>query len=208
MQKILIALAAFLFTIGAASAQTAAERPSFKQGDRWKTAVLDGVSKLPLGWQEEVVSGVGADMFLAAVKTNEGPQPPNRYDLDGNKLTDVKGKIERETKLSFPLEVNKSWNAKWDWINARGREGGMEIAYKVRKTEQVTVPAGTFDTVVIDGSGKWHNKTTSASGTLVEVIWYAPEAKRIVRRTWVTRYADGREDQNLLLEATEIAVSK
>jgi len=110
---------------------------------------------------------------------------------------DHRCRIERQAKLEFPLEHGKTWKSMYDWINSGGQDGRMDISYKV---------SGTYDVVVVDGYGTWHNVTRGSSGTAVEKLWYAPAAKRVVKRTWVTRYANGVLDQNRLFEAAEVEV--
>lgn len=210
MKKIVTVVLVTLFNINICFAQInfPIERPILKQGERWKTATVDALTKIATGWQEEIMIGVGADMLLTSVKTDGGAQSNLRYDLDTNRLTDIKGKLEKETKLSFPLEMGKSWKSRWEWINANGREGRMEVTYKVLGSESITVAAGSFDAVIVSGDGYWYNKTTGSSGRLVEKLWYAPQAKRIIRRTWLTRFENGTLDQNILYEAAEVEIKQ
>jgi hypothetical protein len=89
--------------------------------------------------------------------------------------------------LQFPLEVGKSWdmafenevktqsgkrNAKWQW------------EARVVSTEAVTVPAGTFQTLRIEYDGTFASTQGSRSwtGSRKETMWYAPQAKRLVKR--------------------------
>lgn len=205
--KLLAAIPLLAFATSAALAQISfpVVHPNVVVGDRWKVLSLDGISKLQEGWLEEVVTAVGEDIEVSA-KTQAGPQGPARYDRDWNAIVNLRGKIERQVKLDFPLELGKTWESKYEWINGRGHDGRMEMTFTVRGTERITVPAGTFDTVVIEGRGYWYNKTYGGSGVALEKRWYAPAAKRPVRRTWITRHADGRPDQNGLFEAAEVEV--
>jgi hypothetical protein len=181
-------------------------RPDIKVGDRWKIASLDGLSKLQDGLVEWRVTAVEPGIFHIAVKSGTG-EGSERFDAEWNAFQDVKGKQERQLKNVFPLEVGKTWDTKYEWMNPRGHHGRMELSFKVGAPERVTVPAGTFDTVPIDARGYWYNLTTGASGAAVEKRWYAPLAKSVIRRTWVTRYADGRADQNRLFELQEIQLA-
>lgn len=180
------------------------EQPVVRVGERWKTIGYDGISKQQTGWYEETITMVSADQIEVDARTDTSQTSQAKYDHGWNALVDLKGKTVRQVKLVFPLEIGKTWDTKWDWVNGRGQDGRMEMSYKVRGVERITVPAGTFDTVVIEGKGSWHNTTSGASGVALETRWYAPEAKRAVRRTWVTRYATGQADQNGLFEVSEI----
>lgn len=183
-------------------------KPAVQMGERWKFVTLDGISKLQTGWRSETVSAVGDDAIVTTVQTSGGDQPPATYDSSWNGLIDLKGRTEREVKNSFPLELGKTWSSSWEWINARGNEGRMEMTYRVGQVEKVSVAAGQFEAVFIDGSGKWFNKTNGSSGVVIEKRWYAPDAKRFVRRIWTTRFATGQTDQNFIVEAAEMALMK
>lgn len=203
-QRMLAVILALVSQVAAAQIVFPIERSAVKVGERWKTTAYDGISKLQTGWYEEIITAVSADQVDVSAKTDTGQASQVRYDLEWNALADLKGKTERQVKLVFPLEIGKTWDTKWDWINSRGHDGRLEMTYKVRGTERITVPAGTFDTVVIEGKGSWHNTTIGATGVALEVRWYAPAAKRPVRRTWITHYATGGGDQNGLFETSEI----
>ncbi|MDI1238660.1 MAG: hypothetical protein PSV26_14355 [Polaromonas sp.] len=182
------------------------DRPAVQVGDRWKASALDGFSKVATGSREEVVALVGIDSISTTRKTDGTPSESYLYDLDWNRLSDVKGRIEKEQRYAFPLVLGKTWSASWNWINSRGREGQIEMTYTVAGTERITVPAGTYETVKIEGKGVWKNRSSGSSGVAVETVWYSPIAKRYVRSTWVTRYAGGALDQNTIYEALEVDV--
>jgi hypothetical protein len=55
------------------------------------------------------------------------------------------------------------------------------MAYAIVGTEKVTVPAGTFDTVKVEGDGRWYNTSVNRSDKKTVTLWYAPEAKAMVR---------------------------
>ncbi len=180
------------------------EAPKAVVGDRMKTAILDGLTKSQTNWSEEVVTAVDTHI-TTDVRYGTGRPDKFVYDSTWVRLGDVRGQPERQVKLEFPLELGKKWPANYKWVNGRNHDGRMELSYSVRGTERITVPAGTFDTVVVDGKGHWTNVTTSATGSATEVLWFAPQANRIIRRTWVTRFAlGGGLDQNWLYEATEV----
>lgn len=205
-QRMLAVILALVVQTTSAQIVFPVERPIPKVGERWKTTAYDGISKLQTGWIEEVITAVEADQIAADAKTDTGKTSQAKYDRDWNALVDLKGKTERQVKLVFPLEIGKTWDVKWNWINGRGQDGRMEMTYKVRGVERITVSAGSFDTVVIEGKGSWYNTTFGASGVVLETRWYAPQAKRSIRRTLVTSYATGQADVNSLFEVSEIEI--
>jgi len=181
--------------------------PTLKVGDRWKYVHLDGLTKLQEGQREETVTAISPDAILTEVKNAAGRETaPGRYDAQWNLLVDIAGQAGRQTRFSFPLEVGKTWEATWPWMNTQGSVGRTEMTYKVRGGETVAVRAGTFEAVVIEGRGYWYNTTRGSSGPVHEMLWYAPAAKRFVRRTWVTRFSGGQLDQNFITEAVEVDI--
>ena len=181
--------------------------PSLKVGDRWKYVYLDGLTKLEEGQREEKVTAISPEAILTEVKNAAGRETaPGRYDAQWNFLVDVGGQAGKEMRFSFPLEAGKTWEATWPWMNSQGHVGRMEMTYKVRGGETVTARAGTFEAIVIEGRGHWYNTTRGSSGPAHEMLWYAPAAKRFVRRSWVTRFSGGQLDQNRITEAVEVDI--
>ncbi|HXZ54356.1 MAG TPA: hypothetical protein VEH03_02730 [Burkholderiales bacterium] len=76
------------------------------------------------------------------------------------------------------------------------------VLARVSRTEPITVPAGTFDTVRIDIEGNrpaWQaavNDTGSAT-RLVQVVWFSAEVKRVVKQTYETFNAGGMYDRDV-----------
>lgn len=183
------------------------ERPQVVVGERWKYVATDGITKLPVGTREESVTAVTTSTVTVHANPSNGPAVDEVYDLSGNRLADVRGVIVRQVKIEFPLEADKTWKSSYKWVNARNRDGEMDMTYRVRGMERISVPAGTFDTVVLDGRGFWTNITTSTTGSATEVLWYAPKAKRVIRRSWITRFSMGNAlDQNWVYELAEMDV--
>ena len=76
------------------------------------------------------------------------------------------------------------------------------VRARVSRTERITVPAGTFDTVRIEIEGNrpgWQMAVNDlGSATRVEqVIWYSAEVKRVVKHTYETFNRGGRSDRDL-----------
>jgi hypothetical protein len=86
--------------------------------------------------------------------------------------------------LDFPLTIGKTWSGQHeeDIVHGSMNLGTVKVNYtaKVLREEEVSVPAGTFDTFVIEkisilGVGPKRFATTK------ETIWYSPEASRYVK---------------------------
>jgi hypothetical protein len=67
---------------------------------------------------------------------------------------------------SFPLTVGKSWNARFTlWRAENNRTDDVFTGWKAVRYEDVTVPAGTFKAIMLEGKSPW----------VTAVIWYVPE---------------------------------
>jgi hypothetical protein len=103
-----------------------------------------------------------------------------------------------EDFLSFPLVQGKSWKHAFSTANDSGAIWEYDDTYEVLGEEQVSVPAGTFDTIAIQrtrytlpritpvgfGRSRWAVTTT---------YWYAPKAKRFVKYAEI--HKSGHSDQ-------------
>ena len=89
--------------------------------------------------------------------------------------------------FEFPLEAGKTWIKRFEneVMTKRGkRDAKWEWKAHVAGAELVTVPAGRFQTLRVDYNGSFSSREDQRSwtGTRKETIWYAPEAKRGVKR--------------------------
>jgi hypothetical protein len=85
--------------------------------------------------------------------------------------------------VQFPLEVGKRWNGNNIATLPTGVQRWQGQA-TVEKMDKVTVPAGTFDAYLIRYEGYYNAVDGRANVRWVESIWYAPEARRWVKRDW------------------------
>jgi hypothetical protein len=83
----------------------------------------------------------------------------------------------------FPLESGKSWSTRVQATNlANGRRASVRVDGDVLGTEQVTVPAGAFDTIKIRRriyAGDFDGPRSETN--IVETEWYAPALGRAVK---------------------------
>ena len=74
----------------------------------------------------------------------------------------------------FPLEVGKTWTSKHRFtIHAAKRTVPLEVKFNVEAYEEVTVPAGTFNTFRIRSSDNLGNEN---------VTWWSPEIGLFIKR--------------------------
>jgi hypothetical protein len=195
-------LAAALLVPNAALPQAAqpVPRPEIKVGDRWKFVQIDPLTKAVKDANEQAVLEVAADGFRVEEMAPNGVLSVKQFDPEWNSFQDVKGKNERQLRVQFPLEPGKTWRGKYEWINARNYHGEQDVSYTVGPWERITVAAGVFDVLPIEGKGVWRNMSTGASGIVMEKRWYSPAAKNMVKRAYTSRYAGGAPDQDFVIE--------
>jgi hypothetical protein len=88
--------------------------------------------------------------------------------------------------LSFPLDVDKQWNAEDKFSeheSKTGSEGTSKIHVNVTGYEKVRVGSGEFDAFKLKSMGDFsaNNGTRSWVGTSQSTYWYAPGARAIVK---------------------------
>ena len=180
-------LAALLFYLPASSpALDRAERPEIEKGDAWTYEHTVFPSETKRNYTIRV-----RDVKEDAILTG-GPNAGSTFSRDWALRESKRG--EQVTYraepgrplLQFPLEVGKRWNGNLNATQEDGQVRRWLAQGWVEKTEQVTVPAGTFQTYLIRFEGYYNWNTTASAGVVrwVESIWYAPEARRWVKRDW------------------------
>jgi hypothetical protein len=177
-------MAASLAVPAISSAQTAA-RPELKVGDTWTYRYSGpGASRTET---HTVSDALGKNGFRLAVDEKseggaaaitgdkaEGRERALRVSADLNPLQrdpQNAAAVQEFVRFQWPLEPGKSWAFP---IN------GVSFAYtwdvKASGWEAVTVPAGTFKAL------KLSMMRSGGRGSGSEEVWYAPEAKGIVKR--------------------------
>jgi len=159
---------------GAQAGQGAVDAESLKAGDKW-------VYKRASGGEYEVsVTDVRADEYVTAVSSLPGV----KFYRDRNwTVTRIEGKLERGDPrnfigwkwLDFPMGPGKKFPYQTD-----SSFGQVNVDAVVGKWERVTVPAGTFDALPIEGC--WRNKD-SIWAPCGQVSWYSPEVGNFIKRT-------------------------
>jgi hypothetical protein len=166
------------------TAGTALQRTDFRVGDFYQYQRLDMYTSLVLGTIKKVVTEV-TDLeviFNRGVEITDALGNPTRTP-DGRRFAG---------QQNFPAEyvLGKRWVTRYEVFGGRGPQGGpgkrggggggddsrneVHIEYKVAAREQVSVPAGRFDTFRVEGSGYEVNHGTIRRFT----YWMAPERVR------------------------------
>jgi hypothetical protein len=106
--------------------------------------------------------------------------------------------------IRTPLRVGKQWRGD---SNATNLQKGIALrrseAAKVAGEEKITTPAGTFDTYRVEVSGQEVNtRDQTKISKFTNVIWYAPQINRWVKKTFEVRF-EGRVRDSTVEELTE-----
>ncbi len=184
------AVACFLLTAmdGAAVAAPVA-------GDSWAYRVVNRYNGEVRGNIQYRVDKVDADRVAMAVSSDLaslGMPRTELYTADGLWLRHVLINHDQPVEYEFsqpypayefPLAAGKSWSTRVNAVNpANGRRASVRVDGDVVGTEQVTVPAGSFDTFKIRRRTYAGDFDGSRSEThIIETEWYAPALGRAVR---------------------------
>ena len=144
--------------------------------------------------QTDILTGVEERTYNPRVTGVDYDEDRVEYN-NGRSITDLmgnfikNGEVEFDTPVQFipaELQVGKKWTAAF----RRTKDGQQSNAYydlQIVKRETITVPAGRFDTFLIEGNG-W-NITNSAR--LETKLWLVPGLNFAIRREFVTRNQRG-----------------
>ncbi len=192
------------------------EAPAYRVGDTW--VIQESTQMGANGFTQQrvmnVIDRVSSDEMLLGVKPDGSPRAleDHRVGLDLSQKLLVNGSEAVTTRpLSFPLALGRTWTADWTDPRVQGQQISAHFHknYKVVGWEDVTVPAGTFHALKIEGKGyadgeialpAQATQAAAAGGggstivshtqsarkiavhqTLLETIYYAPEAKFYVK---------------------------
>jgi hypothetical protein len=202
---IAISLAAPLVLPAYCAAQTA-DPGAIRVGDRWSYDVKDGFTGDLRDAITIVVVEVN-DKEITTRVTHRGKDRPQTmvFAPDWGRIDDGAWRLRPSgIGLAKPLEVGKEWRSDANGINLRSGDAFRAFGVaKVVGREQVTTPAGTFDTFRVDMTVRTINtKDQTRSQTWTFVVWHAPAVNRWVKRTMEGRF-EGRLRDSVSEELTE-----
>jgi hypothetical protein len=189
--------------------------PRIEVNDSW---VYQNTVEDKTGWHqtrvETAVERVGPTTIALSSKQAGSTMPPVEV-LTGADWSRTRSVNGHETvvnrPLSFPLSVGKTWTVEYaeDHPNRQHSNEHLKQPYKVTGWEDVTVPAGTFHALKIEGDGDWtataapavsamagsrvdaQGPTTlvqtnrvipgTSSGRTYKAFWYVPSVKKWVK---------------------------
>jgi hypothetical protein len=181
------------YTQGSARADTA-----YKVGDRYAFNAMDMYSRVVSRESNQRVSKVTANEVIYG---------------DGRLVTDLLGNFKRTgdggiftANQQNPAEffVGKRWRSRFTFEDGRGLVR-FDVDYRIRKKERVTVPAGTFNTFLVEGNGQLSRNMVIR---VEQRAWFAPEqCRRAIAREEVRIGARGREGRAERFELTSFRQS-
>ncbi|HSV46669.1 MAG TPA: hypothetical protein VLJ58_12860 [Ramlibacter sp.] len=157
--------------------------PTPKVGEITKYRTVDLWNNSELGRSQNELVEVDKDGFVTRFTSTTVTQPRTaRFTSEWQPCRSLQNSNSSVCagSFKFPMQVgNKHSYEKQPWPNGQGHSSGE---CEVKGTEKLTVPAGSFDTVVIECKGHWNQVFGDAiSGRQTETYWYAPALARPVR---------------------------
>jgi hypothetical protein len=158
------------------------DAPYIRPGSSWTYKVEDSTWNAPqmvtlTFMKDDVYKNAGVLAFGAGSETI-------LYDRDLNFVAVASdGRILREASPSlrsfdFPFYVGKEWRSVFTFQdNQKGLSWTpVEVFWRVKEYDEITVPAGKFRSFLLESepSTNW--------GIRREQVWYAPQAKQLVKR--------------------------
>jgi hypothetical protein len=192
---------------GGACAAQAVDPGPIRVGDRWSHEFKDGLTGDLRQTVTIVVGEINSNEITTRVFVRGRDRPVTVvFDPGWGRIDDGILKYRPSDLLGVrnPLQVGKEWRSEGNNMNLQTGVAFRTSGFaKVMGQEQVTTPAGTFDTFRVETTVRQTNtKDPTKSGTVRQVIWYAPAVNRWVKRTYEFR-SEGRLRDSLIDEMTE-----
>src|SRR6266852_871006 len=180
-RTIAISLAAQLLLAGYCVAQTV-DPGAVRVGDRWAYDIRDDLT----GDLRQAIAVVVVEINDKEITTRVNSRGKDRpqtmvYDLDWGRIDDGAWKLRPSgIGIKKPLQVGREWRSDANGIHLQsGVTFRATGAAKVVEQEQITTPAGTFDTFRVDMTVRMINtKDQTRSQTWTFVLWYAQAVNR------------------------------
>jgi hypothetical protein len=169
---------------------------AIRVGDRWSYDLKDDLTGDLRNAMTIIVVEINEKEITTRV-TYRGKDRPQTmiYDLDWGRIDDGAWKLRPSgIGIRKPLQIGKEWRSDANGIHLQSgvifRASGVA---KVVGQEQVTTPAGAFDTFRVDMTVRMINtRDQTKSQMWTFVVWYAPTVNR-----WVKRKSEWRSEGRL-----------
>jgi hypothetical protein len=164
-------------------------------GDRWVYDTRDEVTGYPKETYTEIVTALAPEEAIVNL-TFRGSSASVivTYDRNWNSIDNLIWRFRPSNGegINLPLTVGKTWGIEFD---ARNNWTGENIkgssSSKVVAEEDVTTPAGTFNTFKIEQQVRQFSTADPSKLTESQIVlWYAPQINHFVRRTTVVKFEE------------------
>jgi hypothetical protein len=176
-------------------------------GDHWTYELRDEITGEVKGTNTNTVTDVSASEINTRIgllgNPGAGYQTFDRsWNVTNNGIW--RFKPNDGSGIRAPLAVGKTWTFKSTDVNSSaGTSGRRSGTSKVVAQENVTTPAGSFDTFKIDTSYQLQSSNDPTRKYQVSLqTWYAPSINHWVKRVLVSR-SEGRVRENSTVELVE-----
>ncbi len=181
MRSIAAILGLVCVTASSAADQSAAA-PRFSVGDSWTRSNGVTVTVVKVDGSSATIKGFFSAYPTALVTLDGDFQPVAITDEQGKALDPVATRglpLGKEWKLfDWPLENGKSWTSSGQLVSRTGAKVLLSIDRRVTAVEEVQTIAGGFTAYRIEETWK---ASYYPSGGWINMIWYSPTAKTIVK---------------------------
>jgi hypothetical protein len=175
------------------SAVTQTEDPGpVRVGDRWSYNIIDNATgNLVHAVTIAVVSMTDKDITARVTPLGNFLPKTAVFDHDWGRIDDGTWRVRpADAGIRKPLQVGKEWRSEASSTNPKtGEAYSFSWVTKVVAQEQVTTPAGTFDTYRVEAKMRQVNtKDQTRAAMVTHTFWYAPAVKRWVKKGFEARF--------------------
>lgn len=157
--------------------------PAYKVGDKWSYSYVDELTPANNAVTDQTVVQVSPEHTVLEAKDATGRVFEVELDANGNLMhAGHYAPTPNDGRLKFPMSVGSTWTAEYDLGSVHYKEEN-----KVAALEDVQTKAGTFQAYRIESRGQFTSLGWRTVGQVVQTIWYAPSAKRIVKNDWYSK---------------------
>jgi hypothetical protein len=178
--------------------------PAYKVGDKWSYAYVDELTPAHNAETDQSVVQVSPEHMVMRGKDAAGNEFEVQLDANGNlEHSGHYAPAPNDARLKFPMAVGTTWTAEYDLGSVHYKEEN-----KVAALENVQTKAETFQAYRIESEGQFTSAGWRNIGRVVQTIWYAPAAKRIVKNDWYSSYGSNSVPTTTHLELTAVKLAQ
>jgi hypothetical protein len=209
---VIAALLALSIPVLGADESAPVPKPDVKVGDSWSYRFTEHQTNVPKTSRSTLrVSFAGSGVILTVDSIDDGREHESQYESDWSVVSLGRfGQVfEPPIRLyQFPLQVGAEQMYAYELVAQRGgpARGRAEGRSKVVGWEDVEVPAGKFRALKIEAIGTFRRLDANIFSRQRSTLWYAPEVKRWVKRSFETGPVGQALSLNWVTELVEFKV--